>query len=335
MLAGRSIDTMYTQPLKTLTEQQRAARFTNVAQTALPDFGLTQSSIDLIQDFVNASFCIKQSDVQWYLKLYNPTRHTTDAIESELFFVEALTETGFPAPRPLRSLNNQLVWTLAEGQYPEEYRIGIFSWVNGEMLQHEKKAEHYRNTGIMLAQLHYFSTTWPGSKELTRPNWNSEGVYGNSGPAGMDVQRAWENVSNELRSDLILTRESLQQAEASMGDGSDRYGLIHGDASFGNILFEKSQPTLIDFDDCGFGHYIFDLAVVLAGAWAKPGYPENRSALLEGYRSVRRLSDLEMNALPAAMAARAASMIFWAAAQSPDHSWINGQWERIREYMSS
>jgi Ser/Thr protein kinase RdoA (MazF antagonist) len=133
--------------------------------------------------------------------------------------------------------------------------------------------------------------------------------------------------------DLIKAEEALRSAESAMGREGDRYGLVHGDPSFGNIFFNANGPQLIDFDDFGFGHYAFDIATVLAGAWGKEGYEDNRSALLSGYREVRSLSREETDAIPALMAARAASLVIWSAGQSPERNWIKGQWIRVNEYM--
>ena len=147
--------------------------------------------------------------------------------------------------------------------------------------------------------------------------------------------RGWDNIDDPLRLDLENAKRALEQAESAIGRDRGRYGLIHADPSFGNVLFDDEMPYLIDFDDFGYGHYVSDLAVVLAGAWGKPGFEENRAALFENYGQIRELSLAEIGALPAAMAARAASLIFWAAAQSSQHPWIEGQWKRLKEYMES
>ncbi len=147
--------------------------------------------------------------------------------------------------------------------------------------------------------------------------------------------RGWDNIDRPLRSDLEDAKRALEQAESAIGTDCGRYGLIHGDPSFGNVLFDGEILYLIDFDDFGYGYYVFDLAVGLAGAWGKPDFEENRAALFEGYGQIRELSQAEMGAVPAAMAARAASLIFWAAAQSSQHPWIEGQWQRLQEYMES
>lgn len=119
-----------------------------------------------------------------------------------------------------------------------------------------------------------------------------------------------------------------------IGTRGPRYGLIHGDLSFGNLLWRDGRPALVDFADRAYGPYAYDLAVVPAGAWGKPGYDVHRAALLRGYRNSRTMSSIETAAPPALMAARAASLIYWCAGRSPNHPWIDSQWEWLRAYLA-
>lgn len=321
--------------LQTLSKDERTAALHELAEASLADFDLTGGSLMLLQDLVNTSFRVQHDSRQWYLRIYNPDRHNTSAIESELLFLEALTKGGFPAPRPLRKRSDGMLWVASQSPVVDAIRISVYSWLPGEILQHDRTPRHYANLGTVLARLHEFSTKWNPPAGFGRPRCDSGGIYGNHGASGSQVMRGWDNIDRPLRSDLEDAKRALEQAENAIGMDCGHYGLIHGDPSFGNVLFDGERPYLIDFDDFGYGHYVFDLAVILAGAWGKPDFEENRAALFEGYRQIRELSQAEMGAVPAAMAARAASLIFWAAAQSSQHPWIEGQWQRLQEYMES
>ena len=67
------------------------------------------------------------------------------------------------------------------------------------------------------------------------------------------------------------------------------FGLIHGDFNFKNLLFWRGEVRAIDFDDCGFGHFLYDLGVLLETLLFRPDYLALRAALLGGYRRVRPL----------------------------------------------
>jgi Ser/Thr protein kinase RdoA (MazF antagonist) len=135
-----------------------------------------------------------------------------------------------------------------------------------------------------------------------------------SGPDG----GTYKQLPTDVRSHLQTLHERLQEVEQRLGKSSDRFGLIHSDLSFGNVLFTEEEVLPIDFDDCGFGYYLYDLAVVLAGPWEKPGFQHRREALLEGYREICKLPDEHLSLIPTFMAMRASSL---------------GQWDRVKTLL--
>jgi len=314
--------------------EKRNEMLQKVAQQSLSEFGLEGGIVTLLQDYVNSSFRVQRDNHHWYLRIYNPDRHDISFVESELIWMEALADEGFPVPRPLKTHNQSLFWETPKEDLKKKYIIAYWTWIEGSIVPNDQRnPDHFYIVGSMLSRLHNFSINWAFPKGFQRPQCDSGGVYGTLGIIGKRIESAWESVSEQLRSDLKGARDALQQIELAIGKDSRRYGLVHGDPSFGNILFNDNSPFLIDFDDSGFGYLMSDLAVVLAGAWGKPGFEERRSSLLCGYQKNRNLSDEEISALPFAMAARAASLIFWYAIQSPQHPWIEGQWKRLKEYI--
>jgi Ser/Thr protein kinase RdoA (MazF antagonist) len=61
------------------------------------------------------------------------------------------------------------------------------------------------------------------------------------------------------------------------------FGLIHADLHQENYLFHGKQVRAIDFDDCGYGPFVYDLAVTLSELEHRADYPTLRAALLAGY----------------------------------------------------
>jgi Ser/Thr protein kinase RdoA (MazF antagonist) len=72
-------------------------------------------------------------------------------------------------------------------------------------------------------------------------------------------------------------------------DDVDDVGLIHADLHLGNALFHRGEVKLIDFDDCGTGPRLYDLAVALWELRDEEGYEVFRDALLDGYREHREI----------------------------------------------
>src|SRR5205814_10646356 len=102
-----------------------------------------------------------------------------------------------------------------------------------------------------------------------------------------------------------------RQARAILGASRDVFGLIHADFHHGNYLFDRGSVRAIDFDDCGFGHYLYDLVVTLSAARGWSNYPVLRAALLAGYRDERPLPPEHEQCIPALMASRRLSLMVW------------------------
>ena len=82
----------------------------------------------------------------------------------------------------------------------------------------------------------------------------------------------------------------VQAAEQALSRDPATFGLIHADLHQYNLLFARDTIRVIDFDDCGFGPLLYDLAVPLYIVRGRADYPALRAALLAGYRRVRPLA---------------------------------------------
>ena len=85
------------------------------------------------------------------------------------------------------------------------------------------------------------------------------------------------------------------------------FGMIHADLHLGNCLFRNRVAIPIDFDDCGFGWFAYDLAVVLASVERWPHYEALRQGLLDGYGPV------DLDAVDALIDARRVALVRWMA----------------------
>jgi homoserine kinase type II len=83
-----------------------------------------------------------------------------------------------------------------------------------------------------------------------------------------------------------------------------KHGLIHGDLYSDNILFDgKEISKILDFEQAGIGEYLLDLGICISGCCIDmKGFSKKQmNLLLEGYESVRALSDQEKDLLKTAV----------------------------------
>jgi Ser/Thr protein kinase RdoA (MazF antagonist) len=113
---------------------------------------------------------------------------------------------------------------------------------------------------------------------------------------------------------LTSLRERLSEKLTAVSDDLD-YGLIHADIIRENVLVSESGIAIIDFDDCGFGWRLFDIATSLLRNRGEPHYPLIRRSLLEGYRSKRPLGEETLAHLPLFLLLRSLTYIGWVSAR--------------------
>jgi Ser/Thr protein kinase RdoA (MazF antagonist) len=89
------------------------------------------------------------------------------------------------------------------------------------------------------------------------------------------------------------------------------YGLIHADLRLANLLVDSDSTAIIDFDDCGDGWYLFDLATALSFLEERPDVPDLIASWLDGYRKAGQISaDIEAE-IPTLIMLRRLQLIGW------------------------
>ena len=104
---------------------------------------------------------------------------------------------------------------------------------------------------------------------------------------------------------------ALREALTAYGRSPRRYGLIHADFNLDNMLLDGERVIPLDFDDCGFGWHLFDLATVWTIYHGSDLAEAIRAGVVEGYRRERDLPDEELEHLPLFELARAFSYLGW------------------------
>ncbi len=294
-----------------LPEKEQIYRLHELAYAALEKFGFNQYRLTFLQHLVNTTFRLDCNQGRYLVRIHRAKTRT--AVASELAWLEALAhETTVPVQIPQRSLDEKLIVTEKQEGVPESYPVTVLSWLEGEILPQDcRSPHHFYRLGQLVAKLHHHAQHWTPPFELNRPTYDSTSVLG-------DDDVTYKRLPEASRDHLQTLHEQVQEVEECLGKSPERFGLIHSDLSFGNVLFTADEVLPIDFDDCGFGYYLYDLAVILAGPWEKPGFQQRREALLQGYREICELPNDHLSLIPTFMAMRASSL---------------GQWDRLRTLL--
>jgi Ser/Thr protein kinase RdoA (MazF antagonist) len=245
-------------------------------------------------------------------------------ISSELEWLSALRDAGIQVPKPFKNLGGSWL-TKVDSEYnvPQERNCSLISWVEGRLLKKNFHPHHFKSLGRVIGRMHEQSIGWKPPKGFSRPHWDWRGLFDyDYGIPGEDARSAIPKVHQPIFNEALnLFQETFNQ----LGKGKRIYGLIHADLGVSdNVVYHAGEARPLDFDDCGFGYWLFDFGVVLSQYISdfNDKSPIMRDALIEGYMETTPLSNLDFDCLDLFIATRYAQfMYFYQAAglHSPQH----------------
>jgi Ser/Thr protein kinase RdoA (MazF antagonist) len=168
-------------------------------------------------------------------------------------------------------------------------------------------------TGVQTCALPIFAEEAQASVDFELPRWDADGLFTAASP--FRPGRLQESLSS---ADWKLFQEVEERTRAvfeRLDRHGDAFGVIHSDFILLNCHFVRRghgwEVGVLDFDDLGWGYFLYDLAPLLGNLADFPGYAAMRRPFLAGYRSLRLLPrELETH-LPVLMAARHVSACLW------------------------
>lgn len=239
------------------------------------------------------------------LRLHRPGYQSREAIESELAWVSALRETALPVPRPLAGRDGNVVQQLG----PDQFAV-LFAFEQGqEPVPGENLVWLFRIVGCFAAAAHKHVEGWIRPPAFVRPAWTAASILDADGLWG--DWRIAPHVGGETLRTLELLDAELRARLGAYGTGTDRFGLIHADMRLANLLVDGEAVSLIDFDDCGFGWFVYDLAASLSFLETSPDVPALRRSWIEGYTAIRPLSEEDLGMIDAMSLLRRMALLAW------------------------
>jgi len=232
---------------------------------------------------------------------------------SEVEWLEAISHaTDLVVPNPVRNLQGDLLTTAAIPEVGAARHAVLFHWIEGAFLDATLTTDHMREIGDFMGRLHNFSQQFAPSEDFQRKKlqWDGqmEDYYSRKGLESSPL------LSTAQWMVLKRVREITEPIMRSIPQDSDVYGLIHNDIYQKNMIFVDNRVCVIDFDNCGWGHYLLDLAVTLAQIRHHDDYQQKRTALIHGYEIQRLLAHQEK--LDYFMAARLVLLTLYMASQN-------------------
>jgi len=279
-----------------------------LAEQALGLYDLPRdSSLHLVSRSENEIYRVEApSGVRWALRLQRAGYQSKKSLASEIDWLVALRRDGVVAtPVPIAGRNGEWIQSLGESR-----NVVVFEWENGCAPQIEKDLRQcFRTLGSITAQMHEHTRTWQRPEGFERFTWDFEAALGERSRWGR-----WRDGLGMTKTSLDLfgrTADLIRERLLRYGSGPDRFGLSHCDLRLANLLLSGEEVKVIDFDDCGFGWYMYDAATPLSFYEHLPEAPVLIEHWLQGYRTVRQVSQEEEEEIPTFVMLRRLLLVAW------------------------
>ena len=310
-----------------LTRLGQIGRIRQLASVALAEYGMVNASLRLLRQAGNTLFRVRTDDMpdtgasndlfeegQYLLRVHQPGYQETEAIELELAWLIAMRrEADLPVPEPVATLGGRWLIPVSNNAVPGARDCSLLRWVKGHSVENCFGLHHFQAQGRLMARLHNFSAQWQIPVGACKRKFDWDGLFRNDVGSGMANAQALALLSPRNRTVFSFVAERVREVMEEWGQGSDVFGLIHGDLGVdANLLFWHGEPRAIDFDDSGFGYWAFDLGVALDVCKDDPLYPHYRDALLSGYAELRSLREAQAEQVDLFLAAFEIYWSLWA-----------------------
>ena len=299
-----------TSSFHTLSRKRQLTSLENLAENALTHYPLEVVHIELLRYALNVEFIVAAhspgdsgSPGRYVLRINAPGFHTKAEICSELDWLHALNkETDLVVPNPIPRKDGGWVTTSKSPGVPESRDCVLFEYIPGSTIEKEISIDHLEKVGKFIAKIHAHGSQFTPPDDFTRKHWDLDGLTGEI--LDVPVERAYAGLNVEQLSVIKDAQALVIEATTLLRKNPQVYGLIHADLHEKSYLFQEDKAFVLDFDTCGYGYYIYDLAVPIWNLIDHDDFDELKPALMRGYRRVRPITELEENLMKHFVAGR-------------------------------
>jgi Ser/Thr protein kinase RdoA (MazF antagonist) len=245
----------------------------------------------------NSTYRVSEPDrTPLVMRVYRPGGRPAAEVQSELAWMGALRrDLGPIVPEILAGLDgSQLVEVVRTGGLPACFCVA-FSLAPGDEPQEDDFRAWFPRLGEITARFHQHARAWQAPAWFSRPTWDVSTTLGDRahwGPWHASVPDREERAQLQRLADVVVAR--LER----FGTGAQRFGLVHADLRLANLLVDVDDIQVIDFDDCGFSWYLYDLACALTFNEAHADADELIAGWVESYRAVEPISTADEAEIP-------------------------------------
>lgn len=319
--------------------------FDRIATDVLEKYGWQdRDESKLIVLSENATYMVKNKDTgekDGVLRISRPGYHTLEELNSEMKWLKQINDyTPLLVANPIKGLDGKNI-QIVKGMDGRDYYCVICEFLSGESPDEnneEQMVKQFLYLGETTAYLHRQTEIWNGTDRLKRIEWNYDTIIGEH--AAWGSWKEFPEMTPEAEVMLSEVSNIIKKRLKKYGKNENNYGLIHADLRLANLLLEGDQIKVIDFDDCGFGWHLHDLASALSFIEDKPIVPKLVNAWLDGYKKVLPFTDTDFEEIDTFIMMRRMQLTAWLASHQESGpvaelsvGWMDGTIELAERYL--
>jgi amicoumacin kinase len=303
----------------------------DILRIAMQRYGIAPDRIKLLDGFESFIYEFGRPDGTCILRIGHSARRTPDHIRGEVEWINYLARGGTSVARAVLSEGGELVEPVDDGQGGQFLCTAFVKAPGGPVRREQINERLFRNYGRLLGRMHTLAKLYtPAARAWKRYTWD--------GPENNTPDRQLSPNEKKIREKYRALYDHLQ----ALPRDRDGYGMIHQDAHPGNFFVDDDYTlTLFDFDDCVYGHFIYDIAMVLF--YTAMGEPDRTAytarflpVFFAGYREENRLDPRWLPELPYFLKLREIDLfaaILFTMGETPEDAWcaryMGGRREKI------
>ena len=288
----------------------------DLANKALSHYDLPAGTMaNMLNLSENATYKVNAPDGRrWALRVHRDGYHSRQAIASELAWAVDLRQTGVvTTPNPVKGKNGEIIQQVSHPRLPRPRNVVLFDWETGaEPGIGEDLSEPFEVLGEITARMHIHARQWQRPSWFTRLTWDFDTALGDDNP---HWGRWRDGVGMDAEKEQLFQRTAnlIGRRLKAYGKGAERFGLIHCDLRLANLLIDGKSVKAIDFDDCGFGWYMYDAATPVSFYEHEPQVPGLIESWVKGYRKQLVLPREDEVEMPTFIMLRRILLVAWIA----------------------
>lgn len=256
----------------------------NYAHINITDIHFTGSGL-------HHNYRVDTYDGPLHARVYRRQWKQQDEIEYELSALHCLIKQGAEfVSYPLVSKVEKLYSALTENN--EIHFTALFAWAEGSALKNKMDETALFNLGATAAKLHIAGTGFQHENTPTTRKLDLNYL-------GLEAYCAIAHYLNEPQKEVVKkVIEDSEKTFQQLGKATSTQCILSGDINLQNFhVTENGETNLFDFDQCGWGYRVFDIAKFKSSLYREEKSNDIFKEFLNGYESVNQLTQVEHNAI--------------------------------------